>query len=257
MQHDERQQAAATFVYSSPTRRMRRGRGRRPHARRDLGRRALADHAHPQSVVRLSSQATSAVKIADTFGPIYGDDHRCITRSRACAKAAALVLHGQAGCCVRRPSRAGFSLGRPASRTPAHPAVRACKYQAWLGGGPASPLPPASPLLTGCPPHTHSATRLPRALSCSPSSALRLRSSWTAAIGSELTLISVHPSSSSRSSASSHRSFSAIHFMKNEKRLTEICVSFLIFMSSRFGAIQLASLEPADRHPCQHPAYEH
>ena len=31
-------------------RRMRRGRKRRPHARRDLGRRALADHTHPQSV---------------------------------------------------------------------------------------------------------------------------------------------------------------------------------------------------------------
>jgi hypothetical protein len=41
--------------------RIRRGRDRRPHARRDLDRCPLADHAHPQSVVRLSNQAAPDV----------------------------------------------------------------------------------------------------------------------------------------------------------------------------------------------------
>ena len=43
-------------------RRMRRGRKRRPHARRDLGRRALADHTHPQSVARPGSQAPERLR---------------------------------------------------------------------------------------------------------------------------------------------------------------------------------------------------
>jgi hypothetical protein len=48
-------------------RRMRRGRKRRPHARRDLGRHALADHAHPQSVIRARQPGRADVTTQDSW----------------------------------------------------------------------------------------------------------------------------------------------------------------------------------------------